>query len=68
MTAHVAVSLGLAGEGRATALADMIFDPLFETRGQAASGRLFLLVGGWALDHAHDIGLLRPSLNIEPIK
>ena len=34
-----------------------MFNPWFETRGQAASGRLFLR-GARALDHTHDVGLL----------
>src|SRR5271166_4837769 len=33
------------------------FNPWFEMRGEAASGRLFLR-GARALDHAHDVGLL----------
>src|SRR3984885_11356164 len=40
-----------------TALADMMFNPSFEMRGQAASGGL-LLRGGCVLDHSHDVGLL----------
>src|ERR1700747_3573518 len=35
----------------------MMFNPWFEMRREAASGRLFLL-GARALDHTHDVGLL----------
>src|SRR5580704_14218850 len=45
-----------ASEEKRTSLADMMFNPWFEMRGQAASGRLFLR-GARALDHAHDVGL-----------
>src|SRR5271156_1302100 len=46
-----------ASEEKRTSLADMMFNPWFEMRGQAASGRLFLR-GACALDHTHDVGLL----------
>src|SRR5580658_4904198 len=46
-----------ASEEKRTSLADMMFNPWFEVREQAASGRLFLC-GGCAFDHAHDVGLL----------
>src|SRR5580658_1903751 len=46
-----------ASEEKRTSLADMMFNPWFEMREQAASGRLFLR-GGCALDHTHDVGLL----------
>src|ERR1700723_1787416 len=46
-----------ASEEKRTSLADMMFNPWFEMRGQAASGRLFLC-GACALDYAHDVGLL----------
>src|ERR1700727_840447 len=46
-----------ASAEKRTSLADMMFNPWFEMRGQAASGRLFLR-GARALDHAHDVGLL----------
>src|SRR6204780_3212551 len=46
-----------ASEEKRTSLADMMFNPWFATRGQAASGRLFLR-GACALDHTHDVGLL----------
>src|SRR5271168_4849237 len=45
-----------ASEEKRTSLADMMFNPWFEMRGQGASGRLFLR-GACALDHAHDVGL-----------
>ena len=45
-----------ASEEKRTSLADMMFNPWFEMRGKAASGRLFLR-GACALDHAHDVGL-----------
>src|SRR3984957_12151903 len=47
-----------ASEEKRTSLADMMFNPWFEVREQAASGRLFLR-GACALDHTHDVGLLR---------
>src|ERR1700727_4116592 len=46
-----------ASEEKRTSLADMMFNPCVEMRGQAASGRLFLR-GAGALDHTHDVGLL----------
>src|SRR5258708_5178228 len=46
-----------ASEEKRTSLADMMFNPWFEMRGQAASGRVFLR-GACALDHTHDVGLL----------
>src|ERR1700722_7121849 len=46
-----------ASEEKRTSLADMMFNPWFEMRGQAASGRLFLR-SACALDHTHDVGLL----------
>src|SRR5271169_5835194 len=46
-----------ASEEKRTSLADMMFNPWFETKGRAASGRLFL-GGGCTFDHAHDVGLL----------
>src|ERR1700741_1546682 len=46
-----------ASEEKRTSLADMMFNPWFEMRGQAGSGRLFLR-GACALDHPHDVGLL----------
>src|SRR6201990_3687130 len=46
-----------ASEEKRTSLADMMFNPGFEMRGQAASGRLFLR-GACAFDHTHDVGLL----------
>src|SRR5580693_4161476 len=46
-----------ASEEKRTSLADMMFNPWFEMRGQAASGGL-LLGGACALDHTHDVGLL----------
>src|SRR6478672_4065398 len=46
-----------ASEEKRTSLADMMFNPWFEVREQAASGRLFLR-GACALDHTHDVGLL----------
>src|ERR1700730_3322932 len=46
-----------ASEEKRTSLADMMFNPWFEVREQAASGRLFLR-GACALDHSHDVGLL----------
>src|ERR1700729_2394180 len=46
-----------ASEEKRTSLADMMFNPWFEMRGQAASGRLFFR-GARALDYAHDVGLL----------
>src|ERR1700730_12221728 len=46
-----------ASEEKRTSLADMMFNPWFEVREQAASGRLFLR-GARALDHPHDVGLL----------
>src|SRR5271155_4068904 len=46
-----------ASEEKRTSLADMMFNPWFEMRGQGASGRLFLR-GACTLDHAHDVGLL----------
>src|ERR1700722_203943 len=46
-----------ASAEKRTSLADMMFNPWFEMRGQAASGRLFLR-GACALDHTHDVGLL----------
>src|SRR5271154_4824351 len=49
--------LSRASEEKRTSLADMMFNPWFEVREQAASGRLFLR-GACALDHAHDVGLL----------
>src|SRR6476646_6097298 len=45
-----------ASEEKRTSLADMMFNPWFEVREQAASGRLFLR-GARALDHTHDVGL-----------
>src|SRR5271165_2307321 len=36
----------------------MLFNPWLEMKERAASGRLFLLVGGCTFDHAHDVGLL----------
>src|SRR5208282_3887337 len=45
-----------ASEEKRTSLADMMFNPSFEMRGQASLGRIFLR-GGRAFDHAHDIGL-----------
>src|SRR5271167_4852387 len=38
-----------------TSFADIVFNPWFEMRGQASSGRLFLR-GDGALNHAHDVG------------
>src|ERR1700722_13502897 len=46
-----------ASDEKRTSLADMMFNPWFEMRRQAASGRLFLR-GARALDHTHDVGLL----------
>src|SRR5271157_1712754 len=46
-----------ASEEKRTSLAGMLFNPWLEMKGRAASGRLFLLVGRCALDHAHDVGL-----------
>src|SRR5271157_1704100 len=46
-----------ASEEKRTSLAGMLFNPWLEMKGRAASGRLFLLVGGCTLDHAHDVGL-----------
>src|SRR5208337_2562060 len=46
-----------ASEEKRTSLAGMLFNPWLEMKGRAASGRLFLLVGGCTLDYAHDVGL-----------
>src|ERR1700683_1877047 len=46
-----------ASEEKRTSLADMLFNPWFEVRGEERSGRLFLR-GARALNHAHDVGLL----------
>src|SRR5580698_6464611 len=46
-----------ASDEKRTSLADMMFNPWLEMRGQIGSGRLFLR-GAGALDHTHDVGLL----------
>src|SRR6202051_5135533 len=53
-----------ASEENRTSLADMIFNPWFEMRGQAASGRLFLR-SACALDHTHDVGLLHDQKGLD---